>query len=196
MRTVCESDFVIFFSSSSQLSLSLSNSSSVQLHSLNALLLLMSNTKLSPPMKKAKSIDSKNDDAVLKSPAAASDDPNAPALVAANLSRKKATPPHPPKKLLIKFHKGTSLLINRLLFCFFNSCSLQMPDSIFEFIDLCLLLCQFNCKLHFSFFLCYLVLFSDVYTSTAAQRSSFVFSRISLWKVKFELQRARFHFLL
>ncbi|KAG5029330.1 hypothetical protein JHK87_012844 [Glycine soja] len=70
----------------------------------------MSNTKLSPPMKKAKSIDSKNDDAVLKSPAAASDDPNAPALVAANLSRKKATPPHPPKKLLIKFHKGIPTL--------------------------------------------------------------------------------------
>ncbi|XP_028245115.1 cullin-4-like isoform X2 [Glycine soja] len=64
----------------------------------------MSNTKLSPPMKKAKSIDSKN------AAASASDDPNAPALIAANLSRKKATPPHPPKKFLIRFHKGVPTL--------------------------------------------------------------------------------------
>lgn len=68
--------------------------------------LLMSNTKLSPPMKKAKSIDSKN------AAASASDDPNAPALIAANLSRKKATPPHPPKKFLIRFHKGTPTPFN------------------------------------------------------------------------------------
>ncbi|KAJ1430596.1 Winged helix-like DNA-binding domain superfamily [Sesbania bispinosa] len=72
----------------------------------------------SPPMKKAKSqavacsLDPKNglhhhaaDDAVFDS-----DDPNARGFIAANLSRKKATPPQPPKKLLIKLHKGKPTL--------------------------------------------------------------------------------------
>ncbi|KAK7399934.1 hypothetical protein VNO78_11131 [Psophocarpus tetragonolobus] len=63
-------------------------------------------------MKKAKSTDSKNgvhsNDAVLKR--AASDDPNALPLIAANLSHKKATPPHPPRKLRIKFLKDKPTL--------------------------------------------------------------------------------------
>jgi len=60
-----------------------------------------------PPMKKAKSLllRAPSDDAVLDSSPMPLDD-DLPNARAANLSRKKATPPQPAKKLLIKLHKG------------------------------------------------------------------------------------------
>lgn len=94
----------------------------------------------SPPMKKAKSqalacsLDPKNglhnhhlgftapDDVVFDPSSMALDEdpktddptalPNARGVMAANLSRKKATPPQPPKKLLIKLHKGRIPLLS------------------------------------------------------------------------------------
>ncbi|RDY14178.1 Cullin-4, partial [Mucuna pruriens] len=95
---------------------------------------LPTNTKRSPPMKKAKSMDSKNNDAVL----AASDDPNAPALMAANLSRKKATPPQPPKKLLIKLTKASPLVVVRLHASTFprpHLCDPCAPNYFFFFFN-------------------------------------------------------------
>ncbi|KOM53577.1 hypothetical protein LR48_Vigan09g223600 [Vigna angularis] len=64
-----------------------------------------------PPMKKAKSLllRAPSDDAVLDSSSMPLDD-DLPNARAANLSRKKATPPQPAKKLLIKLHKAKPTL--------------------------------------------------------------------------------------
>lgn len=95
----------------------------------------------STPMKKAKpsvacSFDP-SDDVVLDTssiPMPLDDDlkpdlPNARGVMAANLSRKKATPPQPAKKLLIKLHKGTKVKNLTILFEGFSNCCSILPTS-------------------------------------------------------------------
>nr|KYP46841.1 Cullin-4B [Cajanus cajan] len=81
-----------------------------------------------PPMKKAKSLlRPPSDDAVLD-PSSMPLDEDLPNARAANLSRKKATPPQPAKKLLIKLHKAYEYAVNDL-------CLYKMGGNLYQRIE-------------------------------------------------------------